>query len=134
MVQVVHNDIKSKNILLTKDAAVAKIADVGTSRILESTACTLSVPMLYTWPYAAPEQISGNRHACSIKVSFSPRRGGGPQGGMRPQRRGWGFCELDICKSVFGKEGRGSRGGRGGFKEQGPRGRQAQNTESIIEA
>lgn len=67
-VQVVHNDIKSKNILLTKDAAVAKIADVGTSRILESTACTLSVPMLYTWAYAAPEQIIGSRHACSVKV------------------------------------------------------------------
>ena len=78
VVQVVHNDIKSKNILLTKDAAVAKVADVGTSRILESTACTLSAPMLYTWPYAAPEQISGSRHACSIKVS--PRQTGGTEG------------------------------------------------------
>lgn len=68
LVQVVHNDIKSKNILLTKDAAVAKIADVGTSRILQSTACNLSVPMLCTWPYAAPEQILGSRHACSTKV------------------------------------------------------------------
>ncbi|KAL3143486.1 hypothetical protein ABBQ38_002293 [Trebouxia sp. C0009 RCD-2024] len=68
--QVVHNDIKSKNILLTKDAAVAKIADVGTSRILQSTACNLSVPMLCTWPYAAPEQILGSRHACSTKVDM----------------------------------------------------------------
>lgn len=68
--QVVHNDIKSKNILLTKEAAVAKIADVGTSRILETTACTLSSPMLYTWPYAAPEQIKGSRNACTNKVSL----------------------------------------------------------------
>ncbi len=68
-VQVVHNDIKSKNILLTKDAAVAKIADVGTSRILETTACSLSAPVLYTWCYAAPEQIKGSRGECTVKVS-----------------------------------------------------------------
>ena len=67
--QVVHNDIKSKNILLTKDAAVAKIGDVGTSRILETTACSLSAPMLYTWCYAAPEQIKGSRGGCTVKVS-----------------------------------------------------------------
>lgn len=73
-VQVVHNDIKSKNILLTKGATVAKIADVGTSRMLETTASTLSMPMLYTWPYAAPEQIRGSRNECTNKVSHSRLR------------------------------------------------------------
>ncbi|KAL0049131.1 hypothetical protein WJX82_007250 [Trebouxia sp. C0006] len=68
--KVVHNDIKSKNILLTKDAAVAKIGDVGTSRILETTACSLSAPMLYTWCYAAPEQIKGSRGGCTVKVDM----------------------------------------------------------------
>lgn len=68
--KVVHNDIKSKNILLTKDAAVAKIGDVGTSRILETTACSLSAPMLYTWCYAAPEQIKGSRGQCTVKVDM----------------------------------------------------------------
>ncbi|DBA75882.1 TPA: Serine/threonine-protein kinase Nek3 [Trebouxia sp. C0004] len=72
--KVVHNDIKSKNILLTKDAAVAKIADVGTSRILETTACSLSAPMLYTWCYAAPEQIKGSRGDCTVKVSLPARQ------------------------------------------------------------
>ncbi len=67
--QVVHNDIKSKNILLTKDAAVAKISDVGTSRILETTATTLSFPMLCTYAYAAPEQLMGTRDVCTDKVS-----------------------------------------------------------------
>ena len=66
--QVVHNDIKSKNILLTKDAVVAKISDVGTSRILETTATTLSFPMLFTYAYAAPEQLMGLRDACTNKV------------------------------------------------------------------
>ena len=109
--QVVHNDIKSKNILLTKDATVAKVADVGTSRILESTACTLSVPMLYTWPYAAPEQISGNRHACSIKVSPVQAGGGG---GLE---KGLGFCGLlraTVCLARKGVEwGGNGRGGQG---------------------
>lgn len=66
-----HNDIKSKNILLTKDAAVAKISDVGTSRILETTAATLSFPMLCTYAYAAPEQLMGTRDVCTDKVSHS---------------------------------------------------------------
>ena len=67
--QVVHNDIKSKNILLTKDAAVAKISDVGTSCILVTTATTLSYPMLCAYAYAAPEQLMGGRDACTDKVS-----------------------------------------------------------------
>ncbi|KAL0038677.1 hypothetical protein WJX79_002702 [Trebouxia sp. C0005] len=68
--KVVHNDIKSKNILLTKDAAVAKISDVGTSRILETTAATLSFPMLCTYAYAAPEQLMGTRDVCTDKVDM----------------------------------------------------------------
>ena len=71
--QVVHNDIKSKNILLTKDATVAKIADVGTSRILETISTTLSCPMLCTFAYAAPEQLMGERNACTDKVGILKR-------------------------------------------------------------
>ena len=62
-----HNDIKSKNILLTKNAATAKISDVGTSSILETTANSLSFP-IGTFNYAAPEQLLGLRDTCTDKV------------------------------------------------------------------
>ena len=98
---------------------MAKVADVGTSRILESTACTVSVPMLYTWPYAAPEQISGSRHACSVKVS--PWQAGGTVG-LRGGGGGLGFCQLGIYTCVLGKEGKGLRawGGGEGSRSRGP--------------
>lgn len=69
MMQVTHNDIKSSNILLNKDASVAKIADVGTSRIAEMTASTPSLPGLGTFAYAAPEQLMGQRDVCTNKVA-----------------------------------------------------------------
>lgn len=66
--QVVHNDIKTKNVLLNKDATVAKLSDVGTSRILEQTCTTSSALMGYTFAYAAPEQLLGARDTCTEKV------------------------------------------------------------------
>lgn len=36
-VQVRHGDLKSKNVLLTKGCAVAKLSDVGMARILTTT-------------------------------------------------------------------------------------------------
>ena len=64
--QVVHSDIKSGNVLLNEDASIAKIADVGTSRILDKT-CTTGT-MMCTFSYAAPEQMFGLREACNEKV------------------------------------------------------------------
>lgn len=70
VMQVMHNDIKSSNILLSKDATVAKIADVGTSRIAEVTHSTPSLPCLGTFAYAAPEQLMGQRDVCTDKVAL----------------------------------------------------------------
>ena len=67
-VQVVHNDIKTSNVLLGKDATVAKLSDVGTSRILEQTCSTATAPMMCTFAYAAPELLMGRRAACTEKV------------------------------------------------------------------
>ena len=64
--QAVHSDIKSGNVLLNEDASIAKIADVGTSRLLEQT-CTTGT-MMCTFSYAAPEQMFGIREACNEKV------------------------------------------------------------------
>ena len=64
--QVVHSDIKSGNVLLNEDASIAKIADVGTSRLLEQT-CTTGT-MMCTFSYAAPEQMFGIRDSCNEKV------------------------------------------------------------------
>ena len=66
--QVAHNDLKTKNVLLSKNATVAKISDVGTSRILEQTSTTASAALPCTFAYAAPEQLLGTRGACSEKV------------------------------------------------------------------
>lgn len=70
-VQVVHNDVKTKNVLLSRNASVAKLSDVGTSRILEQTCTTASATMTYTLAYAAPEQILGKRDVCTEKVRQS---------------------------------------------------------------
>ena len=64
--QVVHSDIKTGNVMLKQDASVAKIAGVGTSRILEQT-CTMGTVMC-TFAYAAPGQMMGMREACTEKV------------------------------------------------------------------
>ena len=72
-VQVVHNDVKTKNVLLSRNASVAKLSDVGTSRILEQTCTTASASMGYTLAYAAPEQILGKRNLCTEKVCQLPQ-------------------------------------------------------------
>mmetsp|Transcript_2752 Transcript_2752/g.8109 ORF Transcript_2752/g.8109 Transcript_2752/m.8109 type:complete len:738 (-) Transcript_2752:958-3171(-) len=55
---VVHGDIKSQNILLTKELS-AKVGDVGLSRLTEDN----SRANLCTLPYAAPEVLLGKTDA-----------------------------------------------------------------------
>lgn len=66
-VQVVHMDVKSKNILLDKGYNVAKIADVGLARVLGNTVSTRGLP-LGTFHYAAPELLVGDRKLVTEKV------------------------------------------------------------------
>ena len=54
--QIVHRDIKSGNILLSRDCNAAKICDVGLARIMNNTSITgSSYNVNTTFAYAAPE-------------------------------------------------------------------------------
>ncbi|KAL0026084.1 hypothetical protein WJX79_008571 [Trebouxia sp. C0005] len=66
---VVHMDVKSKNILLDKEYKVAKIADVGLARVLGNTVSTRGLP-LGTFHYAAPELLVGDRNLVTEKVDI----------------------------------------------------------------
>lgn len=59
--QVVHADMKTKNVLLSAGRMTAKIADVGLARFMAQTHMdTKSLPM-GTFVYAAPELLLGKR-------------------------------------------------------------------------
>ena len=91
--QVTHHDIKSSNILLNQDATVAKIADVGTSRLAEMTHSTSSLEAVGTFAYAAPEQLMGQRHQCTNKVAFDHVM----TKGMNLAHCSWnGFADLHV--------------------------------------
>ncbi len=64
--QIVHCDIKSKNVLLNKGCSIAKIADCGLSRMLDSHAFSSTNPLHATFAYAAPELLLG--YKCTDKV------------------------------------------------------------------
>ena len=64
--QVIHMDLKSKNILLNRDQTVAKITDVGLSRGMASSNKGFTPGTL---EYSAPEVLLGR--FCSGKVCLS---------------------------------------------------------------
>ncbi|KAK9805532.1 hypothetical protein WJX72_003632 [[Myrmecia] bisecta] len=67
--KVIHSDLKSGNILLTKDFGCAKIGDVGLARIMSSALHSHSPQTLGgTFAYAAPELLLN--HRCSEKVDI----------------------------------------------------------------
>ena len=60
--QVRHGDLKSKNVLLTKGAEVAKLSDVGMARILTTTQSIAEVSMCRACRHAQGQgryQVSG---------------------------------------------------------------------------
>ena len=67
VMQVIHMDLKSKNILLNRDQTVAKIADVGLSRGFNSASPDF---VAGTREYSAPEVLLGR--ACTLKVGITP--------------------------------------------------------------
>jgi len=62
-------DLKSKNVLLSRNCGVAKLSDVGMSRVLASTFMTgdMQAPT-GTFAYAAPELLLGQR--CTFKADI----------------------------------------------------------------
>ena len=64
--QVVHCDLKAKNILLNKDRTLAKIGDVGLARIMAETHLSSVSGFFGTFAYTAPEVLGRKR--CDEKV------------------------------------------------------------------
>lgn len=56
LVQIVHRDIKSSNILLARDGT-AKLADVGLAKILRNDFLSTLQGQLGTFAWAAPEVL-----------------------------------------------------------------------------
>ncbi|KAK9834170.1 hypothetical protein WJX81_004930 [Elliptochloris bilobata] len=65
---VVHNDLKTKNILLSANYDIAKIADVGLGRIMDASHMSTGLEPCGTFVYAAPEMLMGAR--CDEKVDI----------------------------------------------------------------
>ena len=67
--QVVHSDLKSRNVLLGRDGITAKLSDVGMSRILSgSRSAPVPGDVPGTFPYAAPELLLGQ--SCTVKADI----------------------------------------------------------------
>lgn len=66
--QVVHCDLKAKNILLNKDRTLAKIGDVGLARIMAETHLSTASGFFGTFAYTAPEVLERKR--CNEKVYY----------------------------------------------------------------
>ena len=61
LLQVVHRDIKSGNVLLSKDYRQAKICDVGLAHIMGTTTNT-GCGVQATFAYAAPEMLFNKKY------------------------------------------------------------------------
>ena len=64
--QVVHCDLKAKNVLLTEDRRVAKIGDVGLAKMMAETHLSTASGFFGTFAYTAPEVLG--RRRCNEKV------------------------------------------------------------------
>lgn len=58
--QILHRDIKSANVLLTRNLGFAKICDVGLAHVMGNTSFSSQTAQA-TFTYAAPELIMGLR-------------------------------------------------------------------------
>ena len=70
--QVVHCDLKAKNVMLTKDRSQAKIGDVGLARMMAETHLSTASGFFGTFAYTAPEVLGRKR--CNEKVLCAATR------------------------------------------------------------
>lgn len=85
---VVHRDVKPTNLLLTLDG-VPKLADFGIARLLGAPSLTGTNAVMGSWPFMAPEQRLGARHADARSDVFSA-------GAVL-----WGLCRRAEPKDIY---------------------------------
>ncbi len=67
--QVMHSDMKARNVLLSKGRDTAKISDVGVARYLnECGTATQSNYVAWTFAYAAPEILLNQRTGAEVRL------------------------------------------------------------------
>ncbi len=65
--QVMHSDIKARNVLLSANRDVAKISDVGVAKFLNEMATqTQSAYVAWTFAYAAPEILMNQKSGAQV--------------------------------------------------------------------
>ena len=85
---VIHRDVKPTNILLTLEGS-PKLADFGIARVLNAPSLTGTNAVMGSWPFMAPEQRLGARHADERSDVFSA-------GAVL-----WGLCRRAEPKDIY---------------------------------
>ena len=68
--QVMHSDIKARNVLLSANRDVAKISDVGVAKFLNEMATqTQSAYVAWTFAYAAPEILMNQKSGAQVPAA-----------------------------------------------------------------
>lgn len=67
--QYVHRDLKPQNIRIRKNG-LPVVLDFGIARSLNDETITVAGTQPYTWCYASPEQILGNKDLISYRTDF----------------------------------------------------------------
>ena len=73
--QVMHSDIKARNVLLSGNFDVAKISDVGVAKFLnECATATQTNYVAWTFAYAAPEILMNQKAGAEVRAPSRPPR------------------------------------------------------------
>lgn len=88
--QVMHSDIKARNVLLSGNRDVAKISDVGVAKFLNEMATqTQSAYVAWTFAYAAPEILMNQKSGAQV-----------PPQHQEPQVTVWPMCTVGVASCL----------------------------------